>query len=256
MPAKLAWVAGSDRGFAGFRMLFCKGKKMMIRKQMTVCALVLSCSQLWAADVSKLKTEKDKLSYSIGASVGKNLRVEGADIDLNLLIEGFKTSLGGQEALLTDKEVQQIMNDFQVQMRQRSTAKKQKAMGENQKNGDAYLAQYKAQKGVQSLPSGVLFKVIKEGTGNRPAETDQVEVNYRGTLINGTQFDATEPGKPATLRVAALIAGWKQALGAMPVGSKWQIVLPPLLAYGERGAGNDIGPNEVLVFDVELLAIK
>jgi FKBP-type peptidyl-prolyl cis-trans isomerase FklB len=229
---------------------------MMNHKQLTVCALVLACCQAWAADTLELKTEKDKLSYSIGASVGKNLKIEGADIDLNLLIEGFKTSLGGQKALLSDKEVQQIMNDFQVQMRQRATAKKQKAMGENQKNGDAYLAQYKTQKGVQSLPSGVLFKVIKEGTGNRPAETDQVEVNYRGTLINGKQFDATEPGKPATLRVSSLIVGWKQALSAMPAGSKWQIVLPPQLAYGERGAGADIGPNEVLVFDVELVAIK
>ncbi len=118
------------------------------------------------------------------------------------------------------------------------------------------LEEYKAQKGVLALPSGVLYKVIKEGDGKKPLESDMVEVNYRGTLINGKEFDATEPGHPANLKVSALIAGWKQALSMMPVGSKWHIVIPSALAYGERGVGNDIGPNEVLVFDVELVAIK
>jgi FKBP-type peptidyl-prolyl cis-trans isomerase FklB len=107
-----------------------------------------------------------------------------------------------------------------------------------------------------TLPSGVLYKVIKEGDGRKPQETDTVEVNYRGALINGTEFDAVEPGHPASLKVSQLIPGWKQALNVMPVGSKWQVVIPSQLAYGERGVGNDIGPNEVLVFDLELLAIK
>jgi FKBP-type peptidyl-prolyl cis-trans isomerase FklB len=122
--------------------------------------------------------------------------------------------------------------------------------------GDAYLVDYKKQNGVQVSPGGILYKVLKEGSGRKPAESDMVEVNYRGALINGKEFDATEPGKPATLKVAALIPGWKQALSMMPVGSKWQIVIPPSLGYGERGVGNDIGPNEVLVFDLELVAIK
>jgi FKBP-type peptidyl-prolyl cis-trans isomerase FklB len=148
------------------------------------------------------------------------------------------------------------MSDYQTKLRQAVAAKRQQSMGENKKKGDAFLADYKAQAGVLSSPTGVLYKIIKEGTGKKPAESDMVEVNYRGALINGTEFDATEPGKPAKLKVSALIPGWKQALSMMPVGSKWHIVIPSVLAYGERGVGNDIGPNEVLVFDLELLAIK
>lgn len=223
---------------------------------MLLSGLMASSSLVWAADAPALKTEKEKLSYSIGASVGKNLKSEGTDVDLELLIQGFRTSLGGEKALLSDKEVRQVMSDFQTQMRQKSAVKKQQATVDNKKKSDAFLAEFKAKPGVLSLPTGILYKVLKVGQGKKPVETDSVEVNYRGALTNGTEFDATEPGKPATLRVSALIAGWKQALAAMPEGSKWQIVIPPQLAYGERGAGADIGPNEVLVFDLELLAIK
>jgi FKBP-type peptidyl-prolyl cis-trans isomerase len=148
------------------------------------------------------------------------------------------------------------MSDYQVQMRQRATVKRQQATVDNRKRGEAYLAQYRMQPGVLALPSGVLYRSIKAGNGAKPLETDTVEVAYRGALTNGTEFDATEPGRPASLKVSSLIAGWKQALGMMPTGSKWQVVIPSELAYGERGVGSDIGPNEVLVFDVELLAIK
>jgi FKBP-type peptidyl-prolyl cis-trans isomerase FklB len=157
---------------------------------------------------------------------------------------------------MEEKDIRQTMIDYQAQMRQRAVAVKQKATQENKSKGDAYLAEYKAKSGVQELAGGVLYKVIKAGDGKKPQETDSVEVNYRGALIDGKQFDATAPGHPATLKISALIAGWKQALSAMPAGSKWQIVIPPHLAYGERGAGSDIGPNEVLVFEVELVAIK
>jgi FKBP-type peptidyl-prolyl cis-trans isomerase FklB len=220
------------------------------------CGLFVSSIPVLAADNTALKSDKDKLSYSIGASVGKNLKTEGTEIDLNLMIEGLKASFAGEKALLSDGEIRKLMNDYQSQMRQRAMAKKQQAMGDNKKNGEAYLAQYKGQKGVLALPSGVLYKILKEGSGRKPSESDMVEVNYRGSLINGAEFDATEAGHPANLKVSSLIAGWKQALSMMPVGSKWQIVIPAHLAYGERGVGNDIGPNEVLVFDLELLAIK
>jgi len=221
-----------------------------------LCGLAFVAGQVLAADASVLKTDKDKLSYSIGVSVGKNLKNESPDIDVNLLIEGMKAALAGDKVLLSEKEIRQVMSDYQTQMRQRLTAKRQLAVLDNKKTGDAYLADYKAKKGVLSLPSGVLYQVIKEGTGKKPMESDMVEVNYRGTLINGTEFDATEPGHPANLKVSSLINGWKQALSMMATGSKWHIVIPAALAYGERGVGNDIGPNEVLVFDVELLAIK
>ena len=221
-----------------------------------LCCLVAVSSPAWSAEPGPLKTDKEKLSYSIGASIGRNLKSESADIDLNVLVEGIKATLAGEKTRLTDKEIRQVMNDYQTQMRQRSTLKRQQASGENKKRSEAFLAEYKAQKGVAALPGGVLYKVVKEGTGKKPLESDMVEVNYRGTLSNGTEFDATEPGRPANLKISTLIAGWKQALSMMPTGSKWEIVIPSQLGYGERGVGNDIGPNEVLVFDLELLAIK
>ena len=220
------------------------------------CSLIAVSAPVLAADKAELKSEKDRLSYSIGASVGKNLKTESTEIDLAVLIEGLKDSFVGGKAQLSDSEIRKLMSDYQTQMRQRAMAKKQTASSENKKNGDAFLAQYKGQKGVLALPGGVLYKVLKEGAGKKPMESDMVEVNYRGALINGTEFDASEVGRPANLKVSSLIAGWKQALTAMAVGSQWQIVVPSQLAYGERGVGNDIGPNEVLVFDLALLAIK
>lgn len=221
-----------------------------------LCCMSLASSQVWSAEQTVLKTDKDKLSYSIGASIGKNLRKESGDIDLDLLIKGMKASMAGDKVLLSDKDIGQIMNDYQMKLRKTAMLNRQQALVENKTKGDAFLAEFKAKKGVSSLPGGVLYSVIKEGKGKIPAGSDAIEVNYSGTLINGKQFDATEPGHPATLKVASLINGWKQALTSMPTGSKWHIVIPSQLAYGERGAGNDIGPNEVLVFDVELVAIK
>jgi FKBP-type peptidyl-prolyl cis-trans isomerase FklB len=229
---------------------------MLKRNAPLLAALILATAPAWSADKPVLTSEKDKLSYSIGASVGKNLKNESTLIDVNLLIEGLKTSLAGEPGLLTEREIRQVMNDYQAQLRQRLAAKKQLATADNKRKGEAYLADYKAQQGVQALPSGVLYKVVNAGSGRKPLETDTVEVNYRGTLTNGTEFDATEAGHPASLKVSSLIAGWKQALSAMPLGSKWHIVVPAALAYGERGVGTDIGPNEVLVFDLELLGIK
>jgi FKBP-type peptidyl-prolyl cis-trans isomerase FklB len=229
---------------------------MLKHKLVLVCGLVVATGQVWAAEKTVLKTDKDKLSYSIGASIGRNLKTDSTEIDLNLLIKGLKNSMTGEQMLLSEKEIRQSMNDYQTQLRQHMMAKKQQATEENKKKGDAYLAEYKAQKGVAALPGGVLYKVIKAGDGKKPLESDMVEVNYRGTLTNGKEFDATEPGHPVNLKLSSVIAGWKQALSEMPVGSKWQIVIPSALAYGDRGVGNDIGPNEVLVFDVELVAIK
>jgi FKBP-type peptidyl-prolyl cis-trans isomerase FklB len=230
--------------------------KIMNLKQLFFCTAFIAATQAWAADATLIKTDKDKLSYSIGASIGKNLKNESAEIELNVMVEGIKAGLAGDKGLLSEKDIREVMNDYQTQMRKRAAAKRQLAMGDNKKKGDAYLTQYKAQPGVLELPNGVLYKIIKEGTGKKPMESDMVEVNYRGTLVGGAEFDATEAGHPANLKIPSLISGWKQALTMMPTGSKWQIVIPSALAYGERGVGSDIGPNEVLVFDVELLAIK
>jgi FKBP-type peptidyl-prolyl cis-trans isomerase FklB len=231
-------------------------RDMLKAKWLLLGSLVLAANPIWAEDATVLKTDHDKLSYSIGASIGKNLKTDSPDVDLQILVEAMKASLSGQKLLMEEQDIHQVMNDYQTQLRQKVAAKRQKAVGDNQQKGETFLADYKKQPGVQLSPGGVLYKILKAGSGKKPVESDLVEVNYRGTLSNGTQFDATEAGKPASLKVAALIPGWKQALTMMPVGSKWQIVIPSALGYGERGVGSDIGPNEVLVFEVDLVAVK
>ncbi len=209
-----------------------------------------------AEEPAVLKTQKDMLSYSIGVSVAKNFRKQETDVDLDLLIKGLKDGLVGAKPLMTDKDMRKVMNMYQSEVRQKALLAKRVAIEENKKKGEAFLAANKAKDGVVVTPSGVQYKILMAGDGKKPMESDLVEVNYRGTLLDGTEFDGTEAGHAATLKVSALIAGWKEALKLMPAGSRWQIYIPPQLAYGERGVGSDIGPNETLVFEVELLAIK
>jgi FKBP-type peptidyl-prolyl cis-trans isomerase FklB len=230
---------------------------MLKLKWVLLSSLIVSSSHAWAAEnTTELKTEKDKLSYSIGASIGKNLKKEGTDIDPNLLIQGFKSGLAGEHLLLTDKEWRSVLNSYQTAMLTRAKSTKQQAMEANKKTGDAFMAENKTKKDIVVLPSGVQYKIIKTGDGKKPTDVDTVQVSYRGTLLNGTEFDATEPGHPIDLKISQLIAGWKEALKLMTTGSKWQLFIPPQSAYGERGAGNDIGPNETLIFELELIAIK
>ena len=225
-------------------------------KSVFLVSILFATSQVWAEDKVELKNDKDKLSYSVGVSIGKNFKLDGTEVNLDLMVKGFKAALAGDKTALTDREVQQIMGNYQMELRKNAIARSQIAIKENKKKGDAYLAENKSKKGVLVTDSGIQYKILKQGSGKKPIESDMVEVNYRGTLIEGKEFDATEAGKPATLKVSSLITGWKQALTMMPVGSKWQLVIPSHLAYGERGVGNDIGPNEVLLFDVELVGIK
>jgi FKBP-type peptidyl-prolyl cis-trans isomerase FklB len=149
------------------------------------------------------------------------------------------------------------MRTFQAELRQRQAVARTKAAEDNKKQGNAFLAENKTKEGVVTLPSGLQYKILKAGGGKTPTDADTVECHYRGTLLNGTEFDSSHlTGKPATIKVTAVIPGWKEALKLMPVGSKWQLFIPPQLAYGERGAGHEIGPNATLLFEVELLAIK
>lgn len=217
---------------------------------------IVLAGQTWAADMTEIKTEKDKLSYSIGASIGKNLKKDATDVDLDVLIKGMKSAMSGQKLLMSDNDVRQVMASYQNDLRKRSMLTRQEALVANKKKGEDFLAENKTKDGVVTLPSGVQYQIIKAGKGKTPLDSDTIEVNYRGSLIDGTTFDATEPDHPATFKLSALIAGWKEALRLMPSGSKWKIFIPSQLAYGERGAGSDIGPNEALIFEVELLAIK
>lgn len=208
-----------------------------------------------------LKTEKDKHSYAIGVNVGKglsqNLKQSGVDIDPAVLVRGIKDVLAGDKQSMTDQEAQDTLKALQADMRKTQDEKAKELADANKKEGDEFLAANKAKEGVTTLPDGLQYKILQEGTGPKPTASDSVTVNYRGSLLNGTEFDSSyKRGQPATFQVGQIIKGWTEALELMPVGSKWQLFIPSDLAYGARGAGRDIGPNASLVFEVELLSIQ
>jgi FKBP-type peptidyl-prolyl cis-trans isomerase FklB len=154
---------------------------------------------------------------------------------------------------LPDAEVAALMQQFQNEVKQKKEADRQKAAVENQQRGAAFQAEYAKKEGVVALPGGILYRVLQAGTGDKPTAAEYVRCHYRGTLVDGTQFDASPPGKLATFNMDKIIRGWQIALREMPAGSKWELVMPPEMAYGERGAAPGIGPNETLVFEVELV---
>jgi FKBP-type peptidyl-prolyl cis-trans isomerase FklB len=222
-----------------------------------VLGFVLLVSQVSAEEKLVLKEQKDKISYSIGMNIGNNLKKQSIDVNPDALVSGIKDALSDGKALMTEQEVNETLTAFQKEMGAKQ-AERLKELGEkNKKEGETFLAENKKKEGVVTLPSGLQYKVIKEGTGETPKLTDTVTTDYRGTLIEGTEFDSSyRRGQQATFPVKGVIAGWTEALQLMKVGSKWQLFIPSNLAYGERGAGRDIGPNATLIFDVELLSIK
>jgi FKBP-type peptidyl-prolyl cis-trans isomerase FklB len=208
-----------------------------------------------------LTTQKDKTSYAIGMNIGKSVaakfRSDSLDVNNAIFLRGMKEEMAGGKTLLTDEEAKAILDALQADMRKTQEEKMALAGDVNKAKGDAFLAANKAKDGVVTLPSGLQYKIITPGTGLKPVPTDSVVCNYRGTLIDGSEFDASaKHGGPATFPVTQVIKGWTEALQLMPVGSKWQLYIPSELAYGTRGAGGDIGPNATLIFDIELLSIK
>ena len=205
-----------------------------------------------------LKTQKDKASYAIGVNIGRSMKKDNIDVDPDVIARGIKDSFTDKKLLLSDEEAQaaltQLKND--VQKHQQETF--QAAQEKNKQQGDAFLAANKAKPGVVTLPSGLQYKVLQEGAGPKPAATDTVVCNYKGTLVDGTEFDSSyKRGQPATFPVSQVIKGWTEALQLMPVGSKWELFIPPSLGYGERGtSGSPIGPNATLIFEVELVSIQ
>jgi FKBP-type peptidyl-prolyl cis-trans isomerase len=203
-----------------------------------------------------LTTEKDKQSYAIGLNVGKSLHRDDIDVDPKIVLQGLQDAMAGGAVLLTDDQIKTVMTDLQNQVRQKQEEKRQALAENNKKDGAAFLAANATKPGVVTLPSGLQYKVLTAGTGAKPAATDSVVCNYRGTLLDNTEFDSSyKRGQPATFPVNGVIKGWTEALQLMPVGSKWQLFIPADLAYGERAQG-PIGPNATLVFDVELLSIQ
>jgi FKBP-type peptidyl-prolyl cis-trans isomerase FklB len=210
-----------------------------------------------SSTVLSLKTQKDKFSYALGMNLGKNLHQQAVAVDPNILARGLKDALTGGKTLLTDDEARAALTAAQAEVRAKQQEKMQQAGAENKKEGETFLAANKAKDGVVTLPSGLQYKILTAGTGPKPTASDTVVCNYRGTLINGTEFDSSyKRGQPATFPVGGVIKGWTEALQLMPVGSKWQLFIPADLAYGDRGAGADIGPGATLIFEVELLSIQ
>jgi FKBP-type peptidyl-prolyl cis-trans isomerase FklB len=206
-----------------------------------------------------LKTDRDKESYALGMNVAKGLqrsmKEQSVDVDLNLLIRGVKDELTGTKALLTDDEAVAALTKLQGDVRQKQAELRDK----NLKDSDAFLAANKTKEGVITQPSGLQYRILTQGTGPRPTAADTVLCQYRGTLIDGTEFDdSSKRGPTVTMPVGGhMIKGWTEALEMMPAGSKWQIFIPPALAYGDRGApGSPIGPNQVLIFEVQLLSVQ
>jgi len=203
----------------------------------------------------ELTTEKDKQSYAIGLNVGKSLHRDDIDVDPKLVLQGLQDAMAGGAVLLTDDQIKTVMTDLQTQVRQKQEEKRQAVAETNKKDGAAFLAANATKPGVVTLPSGLQYKILTPGTGPKPTATDSVICNYRGTLLDNTEFDSSyKRGQPATFPVTGVIKGWTEALQLMPVGSKWQLFIPPDLAYGERAQG-PIGPNATLVFEVELMSI-
>jgi FKBP-type peptidyl-prolyl cis-trans isomerase FklB len=234
-----------------------KDKDMTHFKWILAAAIVLLPSFAAAAqDAPELKTDKDKFSYALGMSFGENLRKQGLELDSAVFAKGFAESFNGGKTAMTDQEMQTLLQAASQEIRKKQAAQQAEKGAAAQKEGEAFLAANKTKEGVVTLPSGLQYKILKAGTGEKATLDDTVVCNYKGTLINGTEFDASEKhGGPATFPVKGVIAGWTEALQLMPAGSKWQLFVPSNLAYGTRGPG-DIGPNTTLIFEVELVSIQ
>lgn len=209
-----------------------------------------------AADTVTLKDQKDKVSYSIGLDIGKNFKQQNIEVNLEAMTAGLKDGLGSGKSQLTDEQVREVMMAFQQEMTAKRQAGAAAAGNKNKQEGETFLAANKAKDGVKTTASGLQYKVLKDGTGKTPKATDTVTTHYRGTLIDGTEFDSSyKRNEPTSFPVNGVIAGWTEALQMMKEGAKWQLFIPSELAYGAQGAGRLIGPNATLIFDIELISV-
>jgi FKBP-type peptidyl-prolyl cis-trans isomerase FklB len=233
----------------------------MFNRWMIVLGMGLLAGAAVAQDAPALQSQKEKLSYALGMDLGSQLTKQSVQIDPDLFLQGLKDALSGGKTRLTEADARAAITELQNELRSKQAAAQNEKMAQqgekNKKDGEAFLAENRAKEGVVTLPSGLQYKILKEGEGKKPTLDDTVVCNYRGTFIDGTEFDSSyKRNQPATFPVKGVIKGWTEALQLMPTGSKWQLFVPSSLAYGERGAASVIGPNATLVFEVELLSIQ
>ena len=209
-----------------------------------------------AQDKPELKDQKDKASYSIGYDIGDSFKKQKIEVNIDALVAGLKEALAGKEASLSKEEREKTLQAFQKEMMEKQMAASKEAAAKNLAEGEKFLAENKKKEGVKTTASGLQYKVLKEGSGASPKESDTVTTNYKGTLIDGTEFDSSyKRNEPASFQVNRVIKGWIEGLQLMKPGAKYQFFIPASLGYGERGAGQTIGPNATLIFEVELLSI-
>jgi FKBP-type peptidyl-prolyl cis-trans isomerase FklB len=218
----------------------------------TAMGLLMTIVAVAQDTAPELKTDKDKFSYALGMSFGENLRKQGLDLDPAMFAKAFAEAFNTGKTAMSEQDMQTALKAAAQEIRKKQAEKVEQA----QKEGEKFLVENQTKEGVVALPSGLQYKILKQGTGEKPTLEDTVVCNYKGTLINGTEFDASDKhGGPTSFPVKGVIAGWTEALQLMPVGSKWQLFVPSNLAYGPQGPP-DIGPNATLIFEVELVSIQ
>lgn len=231
---------------------------MKMKGMATIMLTMAVTTTVVAADAVSLDTDVDKLSYSIGTDLGKNIKRQGIEINPAVMARGIQDGMAGGTLLLTEQQMKDVLTKFQKEMMAKRTVEFDKKAQENKMKGEAFLNENKNKPGVVVLPSGLQYKILTKGTGQKPGKDDMVTVEYSGRLINGEVFDSTEKngGKPATFKLSQVIPGWTEGLQLMPVGSTWELYIPASLAYGSRNVGAPIGPNETLIFNVHLIDTK
>lgn len=230
----------------------------MAKRWSALLVVVLLAVAAAAQDTAAaLKTSKDKFSYALGMQIGTAFRKQTLDVDPAIVSKALAEAYAGGKTLMTEDEMRAVLKAAQEEYSQKQAALREQKGQAARKEGEAFLAANKSKEGVVVLPSGLQYKILKAGTGKKPTADDTVVCNYRGTLVDGTEFDSSAKHEgPATFPVNGVIRGWTEALQLMPVGSKWQLFVPPQLAYGENGVGQFIPPNSTLIFEVELISIQ
>jgi len=197
---------------------------------------------------------KEKLSYSTGVMTARTLKKNDVEFDVDILMQGMRDALEGGPLRMGEKELKMVLSSMQADITRKMSNDRQNKANTAREKGNIFQGEYKSKPGVVVLPGNLMYRVITQGKGDKPSEVGTVVVRYRGTFVDGTEFDATPEGKTSTIRMADVITGWREVLKRMPAGSTIEMVVPPAQAYGTRGAGS-IGPNETLVFNVELVAV-